>query len=488
MLLYKYTTSNTISMLSQQHLQKHQLKISPQQIQLLNFFALNSLEIENRIKNELEENPFLEYNMNEVSAEEQTDKKDDIQDYQDYDEFMYDDRDSGVKDYQNYFSTENVPSKPIVYVEDFRENARQQLNLLDIEERQKTIGIYVIDALNDRGLLERSAEELAEDISFQQQTIVEPSEINSVIPIIKNLEPIGLGASSIQECLLMQLMNSQDTTPEIKIAQQLVGQYYDALINRQFDKICHQLNITNSRLNAVLHTIAKLKFYPVVESSSSLEPKNTILPDFIISKQDNIISVNLYTSKGESVYINQSLYEQMKETNQDHKSARQYIQNKIQSAQWFVGAVKQREQTMLKIMKAITVLQHEYFMEGDPQLLKPMILKNVSDITGYDLSTISRITANRYAETHFGLIYLKDLFSEKIQAKDGDAVSNKVIQNIIKDTIEQEDKQKPLTDQQLADILMAKGYKIARRTISKYRDILNIPIAHVRHVQFAIKD
>lgn len=474
-------------MLTQQHVQKHQLKISPQQIQLLNFFALNSLELENRIMNELEENPFLECSATDP-ATESADNSDGSQDFQDYDEFMYDDRESEIKEYQNYFGSESIPTKPIVYFADFRENAKQQVNLLEISQHAKDIATYIIDALNDKGLLERSADELSEDISFQQQRMVSADEINEVLEVVRSLEPMGLGSASIHECLLIQLQNMQASSPEIKTARLLVEKYYDALINRQFDKICHHLNITHAQLNSALQEIAKLKFYPVTESGGSSEPRHTILPDFIISRYDDTIVVGLYSSKGESVYVNESLYEQMKTTNKKQKSTRQYIQNKIQSAQWFVQAVKQRENTMLSIMKALTILQHDYFLDGDPLLLKPMILKNVSDITGYDLSTISRITANRYAETHFGLVYLKDLFSEKIQAQYGDAVSNKVIQSIIKDTIEQEDKDKPYTDQQLTDILHAQGYKIARRTISKYREILNIPIAHVRHVQFAIKD
>src|SRR5690606_31509598 len=220
----------------------------------------------------------------------------------------------------------------------------------------------------------------------------------------------------------------------------------------------------------------------VSENVSAFEPKTTIIPDFIITRYGDTIQVNLYSTKANAVFVNQSLFDQLAQQTGKDRGATQYVKSKLQSAQWFVNAVKQREETMMKIMQCIVEIQHDYFMEGDIRLLKPMVLRNVADKSGMDISTVSRITSNKYAETHFGLIYLKDLFSEGIANQKGQVVSNKVIQSVIEETISNEDKRKPYTDQQLVQILTGQGYNIARRTVAKYREQLGIPIAQIRSV------
>lgn len=469
-------------MISQQQTQKQQLKILPQQIQLLNLYFLNTLELEQRIKNELEENPFLD-NKEEEAKQEETKSSSETQDYQDWDEFAYDDKPDYKQEYQNYFDAERAPEMPLSSTVNFKDEAKQQLHLLDISEEDKVMGEYIIDLLNDRGLMDKPLEEVADDISFYLHRVVETEVVKHVLSIIQTLEPIGLGACSIQECLLLQLKNMSGKRQDVKCALQLIEHHYNDLMHRQFEKIHHSLNVDEEELRIILNLIGSLKFYPVSESTNGYEAKNTILPDFIIARYGEDIQVNLYSSRANSVFVNQTLYDQLAEQCSKHdRSSTQYIRGKLQSAQWFVNAVKQREDTMMKIMRCIVQFQDEYFKEGDIRLLKPMVLRNVSDITGLDISTISRITSNKYAETHFGIIYLKDLFSEGIADKKGEVISNKVIQSVIEEAIAAEDKRRPYTDQQLVNILSAKGYNIARRTVAKYREQLKIPIAQIRAV------
>jgi RNA polymerase sigma-54 factor len=469
-------------MISQQQTQKQQLKILPQQIQLLNLYFLNTLELEQRIKNELEENPFLD-NKEEERDKEEIKSSSDVQDYQDWDEFKYDDKPDYKQEYQNYFDSERAPEMPLSSTVNFKDDAKQQLHLLDISEEDKVMGEYIIDLLNDRGLMDKPLEEVADDISFYLHKVVETDVVRRVLSIVQTLEPIGLGACSIKECLLLQLKNMNGKRQDVKCALQLIEHHYNDLMHRQFEKIHHSLNVDEEELRIILNLIGSLKFYPVSESTNEYEVKNTILPDFIIARYGDDIQVSLYSSRANSVFVNQALYDQLADQCSKHdRSSTQYIRGKLQSAQWFVNAVKQREDTMMKIMRCIVQVQEEFFKEGDIRLLKPMVLRNVSDITGLDISTISRITSNKYAETHFGLVYLKDLFSEGIADKKGEVISNKVIQSVIEEAIAAEDKRRPYTDQQLVNILSAKGYNIARRTVAKYREQLKIPIAQIRAV------
>lgn len=469
-------------MISQQQTQKQQLKILPQQIQLLNLYFLNSIELEQRIKNELEENPLLEQQDEKDYDEGEAQSKDAVQDYQDWDEFSQDDIPDYKAEYQNYFSTEDAPNIPISSFTHFKDDAKQQLRLLSLPEEELEMAEYVIDILNNQGLMDKPIEEVVDDLSFLKQTLIDEEKIKKAIATVQTLEPIGLGASSVQECLLLQLRAMNQKRPDIRCALRLVENHYNDLMHRQFEKIHHVLGIDEEELRIILNFIGTLKFYPVAENVSSFEPKTTIIPDFIITRFGDTIQVNLYSTKANSVFVNQSLFDQLAQQSSKDRGATQYVKSKLQSAQWFVNAVKQREDTMMKIMQCIVQIQHEYFMEGDIRLLKPMVLRNVADKSGMDISTVSRITSNKYAETHFGLIYLKDLFSEGIADKKGEVISNKVIQSVIEEAIANEDKRHPYTDQQLVNILSAKGYNIARRTVAKYREQMRIPIAQIRAV------
>ena len=471
-------------MIAQQQTQRQHLKILPQQIQLLNLYFLNSLELEQRMKNEMEENPFLE-----MTAEEQYDEgdnkpnKEEAKDFQDWEEYGYNDVPDYRQEYQNYFDTDVAPQMAIAGNEHYKDDARQQLRMRKLEERDLQIGEYLINVLDNHGLMDRDLEEVADDLSFHMQSMVEMPDVERMLKVIQELEPIGIGAKSVQECLLIQLTRCKHTAPEARAALRLIRNHYNDLMHRQFEKIQHALNIDEEELRHVLTFIGTLKFYPVCENASSFEPKSTIIPDFIVTRFGENFQVHLQSVRSNAVFVNQSLYDQLStQTSPRDRGATQYVKSKLQSAQWFVNAVKQREDTMMRIMQCIVQIQHDYFMEGDIRLLKPMVLRIVAEKSGLDISTVSRITSNKYADTHFGIIYLKDLFSEGIADKKGEVISNKVIQSVIEEAISGEDKRHPYTDQQLVNILSLKGYNIARRTVAKYREQMRIPIAQIRAV------
>ncbi|MER3471487.1 MAG: RNA polymerase sigma-54 factor [Chitinophagaceae bacterium] len=469
-------------MINQHLAQKQKLKILPQQIQLLNFFHLNTLELEQRIQQEIEENPLLDDQKNEFETTIDKYNKESVQDFQDWEEYGYDDIPDYKLEYSTYMHTEKVPERPIVNQGDYRGALKEQFQLLTDNEREIELATYIIDSFNDCGLMEQSLQDLAEDISFKYNKWVEPTEIEGVLQKIQTLEPIGVGARSIKECLLIQLYRLNTKRPDVKTAIHLLENHFIDLHNRNLDKIKAHLKIDEDELKIVLQLIAKLKMRPVVEYQGGMNLNQNILPDFLITRNGEDIEVQLYRYRSESLSINTS-WKQMVDNNSQvttDKSSIQYLKNKLQSAQWFIHAVQQREATMLKVMRAIVQLQYDYFLTGDINLLKPMILKNIAEMVGVDISTVSRITCNKYAESPFGLLLLKDLFTEGIANEKGHVISNKVIKSAIEEVIQSEDKRNPYTDQQLVAILAKKGFSVARRTVAKYREQLQIPVSHLR--------
>jgi RNA polymerase sigma-54 factor len=469
-------------MINQRLAQKQRLKILPQQIQLLNFFHLNTLELEQRIQQEIEENPLLEDQKNEYEPLVDKFNKDSIQDYQDWEEYGYDDIPDYKLEYSNYLHNDKVPERPIVNQSDYRRQLKEQFKLSCENEREMELADYIIDSLNDHGLMEQCLEDLAEDISFKYNKWVEAEEIDHVLRKVQQLEPIGIAARSIRECLQLQLNRMNTKRPDVKMALRLLENHFTDLHNRNMDKIKSHLKIDDEELKIVLQLIATLKMKPICEQQEAVNVNQNILPDFVVTRNGDQIEVQLYRHRSESLNINSSWKQMAEGTAQvtTDKSALQYLKNKLQSAQWFINAVQQREATMLKIMRAIVELQRDYFLTGDINLLKPMILKNIAEIVGVDISTVSRITCNKYAESPFGLLLLKDLFTEGIANEKGQVISNKVIQSAIEEVIETEDKHNPYTDQQLVTILSKKGFSVARRTVAKYREQLQIPVSHVR--------
>lgn len=470
-------------MLNQNLSQKQQLKILPQQIQLLNLFHLNTIELEHRIQQELEENPLLEETASDEQAETDKYNKEAVQDYKDYDEYAYDDVPDYKTEYENYFNSEKIPERPIPEAADFRETLKQQFKLMHTDEREIMLATYLIDSLNENGMLDNDLGAVADDLSFRYKSWIEVSELEGVLDKIQQLEPAGVGARSIRECLLLQLKRMNQKRPDVKMATRLLEEHFSDLGSRNMDKIMHHLNIEDDELKIILQLLASLKMRPIAGGTDSLQANQQIMPDFIVALDGDELEVSLYRQRSASLHINQSWMESVKtadENQQTDKATKQYLRNKLNAAQWFVSAIKQRESTMLKVVRAIVKLQYEYFREGDIKLIKPMILKNVAEMVGVDISTVSRITCNKYVSTPFGTLLLKDLFTEGIINKQGETISNRVIQTAIEEVIETEDKQKPFTDQQLVAILSQKGFSIARRTVAKYRELLQIPVAQMR--------
>lgn len=463
-------------MIKQQAVQKQQARILPQQIQLLNIFHLTSMELEQRIQQELEENPLLEELQEEDKDELQADGP---QDFADWDEYGYDDIPDYKTEYANFFSDQQMPDRPLAQGADFRGQLKVQLQMLLHTEKEQKLAAFLVDSLNDAGMLDQELSSVAEDFSFSQGSWVETEELEAVLKVVQSLDPPGLGARNIRECLLLQLERKPVDDHTVAIATRMIRDHYEALNNRQIEKIMQALGIDEQAFHEALQCIATLQMRPLDDDQGFVAGSQQINPDFVISWEDDQVKVSL--TRQRSLQINRSWMDSVKQQcHEKDRATNTYLKSKLQSAEWFISSLQQREQSMLAIMHAIVNWQQAYFEEGDPLLLKPMILKNIAEKTGLDMSTISRITSNKYAATPFGNILLKDLFTEGLETSNGESISSRVIQETLREVVEKEDKQQPFTDHELVDILNNRGFRIARRTIAKYRDMLKIPAAKLR--------
>lgn len=470
-------------MLHQSQLQKQTFKILPQQIQMLGIYHLNTIQLEQRIKDELDENPLLEANSEDDHLDSASAEKDQPQDYQDWEEYGYDDVPDYKVENESFIHSNNV-NLPMRDFVDFRSALKQQLINLALTGDETIIAEYIIDCLEDNGFMERELAEIADDISFSQKLFVEEKTVEAILLKIQELEPFGIGSRNIREYLIKQL-KQQKQSPIVKKCSELVERYYNELQKRNFDKIYNGLGIDEEELPILLKHISTLQLKPINESHENVLVKETIIPDFILTVEGETVMVDLFRQRSQNLYINESLMssvENVEGRTSEEKSTLQYLKSKLTSAIWFVNAIKQREDNMLRIMKAIIKKQKQYFLTGDVANIKPMILKNIADEVGLDISTISRVTCNKYIDTPFGYILLKNLFTEGIINEDGTAVSNKVVQIKLKEIIDVEDKENPYNDQQLVALLHENGIKIARRTVAKYRDIMNIPVGDMRRM------
>lgn len=464
-------------MLRQVRAQKQQFTVLPQQIQLLKLFHLTTTELQQRIQDELTENPLLEENLS--SAEEEEPVKDAAQDYQDEEEYKYDDIPDYKIEHHNYFSDQNMPQRPICERADFRKDMKEQIQFVLKNEQQLEVAIYLIDSLNDSGMLDQNLEEITDDLSFKKHQVVEPTEIENVRCLLKELEPGGLACYNVKEFLLYQLSRMNPECSEVGMAIRLLEKHFDNLTYRNTERIADLLEIDDDELKKVLRLIRSCRLKPVTEVDTT-GVNSTVIPDFVIRKDGEKFDISLFRQRSATLFINHSMTEMINKQNCKDQGTLHYLKSKLNSAQWFVDAVKQREGTMMKVMRVMVDLQRDYFENGEISFLKPMILKNVADRTGSDISTVSRITCNKYADTHFGIIRLKDLFSEGIENMQGENVSNRVIQAAMENIIRDEDKKNPLTDQQIVTALSMKGFVLARRTVAKYREQLGIPAVQLR--------
>jgi len=470
-------------MLKQVQTQKQQHTILPQQIELLNLFHLNTLELEQRIQDELSENPALEELGSGDESSGDKFSKDAVQDFQNYEEYCYDDIPDYKTEYNNYINTEKVPEKPIAEVPDFREELKKQCRFLEVPEDKYYLYDFLIDSINENGFLEQDLDELASELSFKRKVWIEADELENALHLIRELEPVGAGCRSLQEYMLLQLSKMNTKRPDVKMASTSSENHFQDLRSCNLEKLRKQLGLEEDEIRIVLELLAHLRTRPFNPETSAMQANPSILPDFVILDQGDTLELALYRQRSANLHISQSWMEMVQQTAQNataDRSTKQYLRSKLSSAQWFINAIQQRESNMLKIMQAIVDMQFDYFKYGDILMLKPMKLKDIADKVKVDISTVSRLTCNKYAETPFGTVLLKDLFTEGIVNQEGTNISNKVIQNIIGEVIQTEDKKTPYTDRQLVAILAEKGYNIARRTVAKYRELMNIPVAQVR--------
>jgi len=468
--------------MNQLQTQKLQHKILPQQIALLNLFHLDSLALEQKIQDEINDNPLLE----EINSLEQSDtdkfSKDTIQDFQGYDEYGYDDIPDYKIEYQNYLPEGKIPDRPVVETEDFRIDLKRQYRFIESSLEKQSLADFLIDSLDEHGFLNQDLESVSEEISFKNNIWVETDRLEEVLSKIQQLDPLGVGSRDIKEFYLIQLKHIPKN-PCTNNTIYLLENHFNDLKSRNLIKVRREMKLDESGFQQVLQYISTLKTRPVTETSNNFLANNKVMPEFIIHAHGDSIEAVLANQRSNNLRISSNWIETVQHAEQDttmEKSAKQYLRSKLTSAQWFINAIKERESNMLKVMRAMVNYQKIYFLSGDSMNLKPMVLKNIADIVKLDISTVSRITCNKYADTPFGMILLKNLFTEGLVNKAGESISNKVIRMVVEDTVKTEDRKNPYTDQQLAEILMKKGYSIARRTVAKYRDILHIPVAQMR--------
>ena len=470
-------------MLNQLQSQKLQHKILPHHIALLNLLHLDSLSLEQRIEDEINENPALEETAN--PDDDGTDKfsKETVQDFQNWEEYGYDDIPDYKTEYENYLPADKMPDRQIAEAVDFRDELKKQFRFAELDESKYKLADFIIDSLDEFGFLGNDLESIAEEISFKQNIWVHGHELEPVLKKIQDLDPLGCGSRNLGEFFLIQLKKRKDESPEHTMALELVNYHFNDLHACNIEKIRREMKLRDGDLKEVLQLLASLKTRPFSGSTNTIQVNNTVFPDFIITVEADEIFVSLARQRSASLHVNQTWAETVHHMDNDKttdRGTRQYMRSKLASAQWFIKAIRERESNMLKVIRAIVQFQTEYFKYGDTMQLKPMVLKNIAELVGLDISTVSRITCNKYADTPFGMILLKDLFTEGLSNKEGTVISNRVIQTIVEEVVQKEDKKKPYTDQQLADILSGKGYIVARRTIAKYRDQLNIPVAQMR--------
>ena len=486
-------------MLRQNLQQKLLQKLSPQQIQFIKLLQVPTVSLDTRIKEELEENPALEdmslANMNEPIEEYPDRDPDDTFNSEDgqesMDEFNVDDylQDDNINDFgskyeQNGDDDEERKEIPIAVQNSFFESLQAQLDLEPLSDKDFRIGQQIIGSLDDDGYLRRPINSLIDDLAFSQNVFAEEEEVLEILKVIQTFDPAGVGARDLQECLLIQLQK-REQTPSVVKAIRVVEDYLDEFTKKHYDKLERALNMDSDELKEVIHEILKLNPKPG-DSNAVTTKQLQIIPDFHISNNDGILFLTLNSKNAPELRVSRSYqdmfehYDKSAQKDKKLKEAVQFVKQKLDSAKWFIDAIKQRQQTLLKTMNAIMHYQYDYFLTGDDKNLKPMILKDIADRIGMDISTVSRVANSKYVQTEFGTFLLKSFFSEAIQMESGEEVSNKEVKKILEECIGKEDKRRPLADEKLTEILKEQGYNIARRTVAKYREAMNIPVARLR--------
>ena len=460
-----------------------QQKLSPQQIQMIKLLELPAVQLEQRIKQEIEDNIVLEEE--ERSAEDEEQPPQQIS----FDEYLREDDTPSYKSRINNFSKDDK-QRPVYLTEgrSLQEYLVEQLGYRNLPERDLRLAVYLIGSIDEDGYLRRDLESVADDIAFTMGLETTAGELERLLGIIHELEPAGIGARDLRECLLLQMAQMPVNTRPRRLARKILTSYFDEFVKKHYEKLMARLQISEDDFRDAIAEIRHLSPKPgnlYAEGGTDTTPY--IIPDFILDYQDGRFNLSLNSYNVPEVRVNRRYMEMIREmvgsdgrVREKDKEAIQFVKNKIDSAKWFISAIKQRHDTLMRTMQTILDYQQEYFKDGDKSKLRPMILKDIADRTGLDVSTISRVVNSKYVQTQFGSILLKSLFSEAMQTDSGEEVSSYEIKNILQQCIDEEDKRRPLTDETLMDILNSKGYRIARRTVAKYREMLGIPVARLR--------
>ena len=481
-------------MLKQRLQQKLLQKLSPQQIQVIKLLEIPTMMLEQRIKKELEENPILEEGdeVDEKLDQEEEVTEDDVA--KNDDEFTLEDymNDEDIPSYRLNTNNTSRDDKhediPFSVGISFHEHLESQLGLRVLDDKHYELAKYIIGNIDDDGYLRRKLSAVADDIAFSMGIETNEDELEQLLYIIQDFDPAGVGARDLQECLLLQIQAKDQNIPDIALARKILKYHFDEFTKKHYDKIASKLDLDDDSLKTAIDEILKLNPKP---GGSFQDSQNRlvqhIIPDFILDLVDGEFQLSLNArnvpelriSREYSEMIESYAYRRDSVTKQE-KEAMSFVKQKINSARWFIDAIRQRQNTLMMTMKAIVEYQREFFKEGDETTLRPMILKDIAERTGLDISTISRVANSKYIQTHFGIYSLKYFFSEGMQTDSGEEVSTKEIKKILQDCIENENKRKPLTDEKLMKTLQQKGYPIARRTVAKYREQLGLPVARLR--------
>ena len=494
-------------MLSQRLQQKLLQKLSPQQILLMKLLQIPTVGMEQRIKQEIEDNPALEVdnteqleNTDEVFEDDnETKEKDETADTE-LDDFKTKDDEFDFNDYineddvpsyklktNNYTSDEDRREIPFVSGISFHENLQDQLSMRNLSELETQIGTYIIGNIDDSGYLQRSVDAIVDDLAFTQNVDVNKDVVEKVLSTIQQFDPSGVGATNLKNCLLIQLNRKmkEDPSDKIELAIKITSRYFNAFTKKHYQKIMKRAEINEVQLKGAMDEILKLNPKPGNSLSETTKLNHYIIPDFTITNNGDKLELSLNSWNSHDLRISNSFSSMMDTVGKQKKNKKQreafsFIKQKVDSAKWFIDAIQQRQNTLYSTMKAIMDYQYEYLLTGDDTKLRPMILKDIADIVDLDISTISRVANSKYVQTPFGTLLIKSFFSESMQKDDGETVSTREIKTILKEIIDSEVKEKPFTDEYLTLKLKEKGYVIARRTIAKYREQLKIPVARLR--------
>ena len=506
-------------MLNQRFQLKLLQKLSPQQIQLMKLLQIPTANLEQRIKEELEANPALDEGEDhddeladfepegdtapepettdtettEDSLDAEPDQEEDLTVEDDVDmSDYYDEDDEGVADYKtndpNEFHDPDDDKKtiPVATASTFHEYLETQINMLDLDERQQVIALHIIGSLDDDGYLRRELDAMIDDLAFRQNIQCDQYELKLVISQVQKLDPPGVCARSLEECLLIQLRRKEDPTIYTPLAIKVIEKYFEQFAKKHYEKLERALHIDSETLKGVVDEIVHLNPKPGSAFSTSGGEHYMIVPDFILTNNGGELVLTLSSANAPELRISNhfkemvSEYKTAKLKSKEQREAIQFIKQKIDSAKWFIDAIQSRYNTMTMVMQTILEIQYDYLASGDETKIKPMILKDIADRTGLDISTVSRVSNSKYVQTEFGTIPLKFFFSESLSTEGGEEVSTREVKKILSDLISVESKKKPISDQKLMEILNERGYNIARRTVAKYREQLNIPVARLR--------